>query len=323
MGPPSSFFLAIVAIIILSFAILGFISAVNYKNVANNDTEGESIGKGTANSLSTVMIIFGIVMIVIFIWFVYVVFTYDSDKSPIDKRDVSLLVKAKESISKLQSVKDSYVKLKSNFEKLKEKKTEDLKKYTQWDYCPSPRIKLNIKKDTGEVLQPVYGKDGKIESLIIKPAKTNPNDTTGCSGYKKLDFEVETQPCYELNENKDKDKDKNKPGFFTQKFGPLMSQTLGPMSQTMPIMGIPGIANQNVFSPFQMGKKEETSSKECGSGFLTRKTVEVPGISFSKKCAASKDETEKEPKSLYPPGLFAFPGNVQPPTMGPPLIKDM
>ena len=278
MGPPSSFFLAVVAIIILSFAVLGFISAVNYKNISNNNTEGDSISKDTANSLSTTMIIFGIIMLIIFIWVVYIIFTYDNNKL-VDKRDVSLLVEAKESINRLKSVKESYNKLQENYTKFKDKKAEEIKKYSQWDYCPSPRIKLNIKKDTGEVMQPVYGSDGKIEALIIKPAKINP--ASECSGYKNLDFEVETQPCYVLDENKEK----NKPGFFSGKYGPMMSQTLGPMTQSL---GMNGAMNQSITSPFQMGK---TDSKECSGKFLTRKTVGIPGINLSGKC---KPESSKD-----------------------------
>lgn len=300
MGPPSSFFLAVVAIVILAFAILSFISAVNYKNVSNNDTEGDSISKDTANSLSTTMIIFGIVMLIAFIWIVYVIFVYDNkDKSGIDPRDASLLAKANESIYKLKSVKESYNKLQSNYKEFRDKTDKRDKEKSAWNYCPSPRIKLNIKNETGEVIQQVYGKDGKVEALIIKPKlvdETNPK----CKKYKKLDFEVETQPCYELKSNDNF----NKPNYFGSKYGQgisSMTQTLGSMTQTMNPMnrgmmnqtygqGISSMnqgMNQGISSTNPMIQNSNNFSGCDANGFLTKKTVEVPGISFSGGCGSN------------------------------------
>jgi hypothetical protein len=286
MGPPSSFFLAVVAIIILSFAILGFISAVNYKNLSNNPVEAETISKDSANTLSTTMIIFGLVMVVIFIWLAYVIFNYDNGKKVgIDPRDASLLVKAKESINKLASVKDSYNKLKDNYDKFKDKKAEEFKKYSDWNYCPSPRIKLKIKEGTGKVIEPVYGKNG-IEALIIKPEKKDPNDKSDpidCNGYKKLDFEVETQKCYEFRENNP---------LLNQIPGLLLGQNLGPLSQSMLI---PGMMNQrNLFAP---QVNTNLNPKECGAGSLKKKTVEIPGISFSSSC---NNDANKKLNDAYP-----------------------
>lgn len=283
MGPPSSFFLAIVAIVILAFAIFSFISAVNYKNVSNNATEGESIDKGTANSLSTTMIVFGLIMIIVFIWIVYVIFTYDNkEKSGIDPRDASLLAKARESIYKLDTVKTSYKTLQDNFNKFKDKSAEKNKVYEKWDYCPSPRIKVNIKQETGEVLRPEYDETGNIVGLIIKPKKD------GCE-YKKIDLEMETQPCYVLKEN---DEEANKPGFWGGKWGNFkgMTQTLGPLKQSINPM-YPSMQNV-VNSSFQLtNPATKTGDKDCNTkGFLSRKTVEMPALSFKKSCADAAEE---------------------------------
>ena len=57
MEPPSSLFLTIVAIVILVFAVLSFVTAVDYKNVAKNDLEAQSLSTDTANSFNIVIII--------------------------------------------------------------------------------------------------------------------------------------------------------------------------------------------------------------------------------------------------------------------------
>jgi hypothetical protein len=306
MGPPSSFFLAVVAIVILAFAIIGFISAVNYKNVSNNSSEGESIDKGTANSLSTVMIIFGIVMLIAFIYVVYVIFTYDNkEKSGIDPRDASLFAKATESIAKLDSVKTSYKNLQENFNKFKDKAAIKNKEFEKWDYCPSPRIKLNIKKDTGDVLKPDYDAEGNITGLILKPKKTIEN---GCDKYEVIKLEMETQACYELKDSKN-DADKN--SFFFGKGG--MSQTLGPMSQMM----YPNMTS----SSFQFTDPKASSGCKA-ENFLTKKQVEVPALSI-KNCGSSEINKVKD---AYP-GIFTginplvnasnVPQNVVVPTLDP------
>jgi hypothetical protein len=285
MGPPSSFFLAVVAIVILAFAIIGFISAVNYKNVSNNSTEGESIDKGTANSLSTVMIIFGIVMLIAFIYVVYVIFTYDNkEKSGIDPRDASLLAKATASIAKLDSVKTSYKNLQENFNKYKDKSAAKNKEFEKWDYCPSPRIKLNIKKDTGDVLKPDYDAEGNITGLILKPKK---NVVNGCNEYEVIKLEMETQACYELKDNKN-NADKN--SFFFGKGG--MTQNLGPMSQMM----YPNMAT----SSFQFSNPKDSSSGCKSENFLAKKSIEIPALSI-KNCGST--EVDKV-KSMYP-GIFS------------------
>jgi hypothetical protein len=274
MGPPSSFFLAIVAIVVLFFAILSFISAVNYKNVANNDTEGESIGKGTANSLSTAMIIFGIIMILVFIWFGYLVFTYDKTKL-IDQRDVSLLVKAKESIDKFGSVKTAYQKLQESFKNYRDKATEKDKEKSKWDYCPEPLIKLNIKGDTGKIKEIKYDITGDPKSLIIKPEKNS--DGT----YKKLEFEMETQACYKIEQNCGTGGYGS--GLLGQKWnGQTMNQSMNqPMMSAYSSSFIPG-TRQNMINPsFQLS--DPNIPQKCGNdGFLTSKTVPLPGLNFGK-----------------------------------------
>lgn len=274
MGPPSSLFLAILAIVILGFAILSFISAVNYKNVSNNKTEGESIDKDTASSLSTVMIIFGIIMVIVFIWLVYVIFVYDDkDKSGIDKRNVDLLVKANQSISKYNNLSESFKKLQIEKSKIKDNLTNKNKKYEKWDYCPSPKIKINIKEDTGEVLNVVYNKSGNIEGFIVKPKKKSGGKD--CEEYQTVKLEMETQPCYELNEN---DKKKNQG---------ILSQTLGPMTQTM------------VFkNPFQNTNKPSSSNCDA-ENFLSRKKVDVPVVSLSKKCNNNISSSDAELMKKY------------------------
>jgi hypothetical protein len=288
MGPPSSFFLAVVAIVILAFAILGFISAVNYKNVSNNTTEGESIDKGTAGSLSTVMIIFGLVMIIAFIWIVYVIFTYNNkEKSGIDPRNASLLAKATESIYKLDSVKTSYKNLQDNFNKFKDKSAAKNKEFEKWDYCPSPRIKINIKQDTGKVINPEYDTKGNIIGLIVKPEK----ESNGCD-YKKIDLEMETQKCYVLKQN---DESSGPGGFFSG-----FKQRLGNMTQSMnpmyPIM--PNIVN----SSYQLTNPNgNTNSKDCNSkGFFSRQEVNMPIVSFKGKCNSNSSDTRPSISGMYP-----------------------
>ena len=295
MGPPSSFFLAIVAIVILAFAILSFISAVNYKNVSNNDTEGESISKGTANSLSTTMIIFGIIMLLVFIWFGYVIFTYDKNKL-VDPRDSSLLVKAKESINKFQYVKDSYNKLAEKFNEFRKKSSEKDKEKSKWDYCPEPLIKLNIKDGTGEIQEVKYDTSGKPTELIIKP-KT---EGDGCNKvYKKLEFNMETQPCYTISQDCGIG---GGSGLLGQKYGNMMSQN---MNMGMQFMGssnfIPGV--KNVINPgFQLTDTNNMMKQGCNQkeGFLSKKSVPLPGVSFG-SCENPVQQPMRNPN--MPPGL--------------------
>jgi hypothetical protein len=284
MGPPSSFFLAIVAIVILFFAILSFISAVNYKNVSNNDTEGDSISKGTANSLSTTMIIFGIIMILVFIWFGYLIFTYDRKDNPlIDKRDTSLLVKAKESINKLQSVKESYNKLTERFNEFRKKASEKDKEKSSWDYCPDPLIKLSIKDKTGKIQEVKYDKNGEPTELIIKPESVG----EGCNKtFRKLEFNMETQPCYTIDQ--DCEMGKGGSGLLGKKWGNMMGG--GMMTQSMNVNApigfgssnfIPGM--KNVINPsFQVTDMNNMMKQGCEQkeGFLTKKSVPLPGVNF-------------------------------------------
>jgi hypothetical protein len=304
MGPPSSFFLAAVAIVILAFAILGFVSAVNYKNVSNNTTEGESIDKGTAGSLSTVMIILGLVMIIVFIWIVYVIFTYNNkDKSGIDPRNASLLAKAKESIYKLDSVKTSYKTLQDNFNKYKDKSVLKNKEFEKWNYCPSPRIKINIKKETGKVINPEYDGQGNIIGLIVKPEK----DSNGCD-YKKIDLEMQTQDCYIL---KQEDESSGPGGFFSgfkQKLG-NMTQTMNPMYPSMP----------NVVNRSYQLTNPNTNSKDCDAkGFFSRKEINMPIVSFKSGCGNNSSSSKSSSIPGMYPGPLVNPSMIQP-TLNPNL----
>ena len=334
MNFPSKLFLILVTIVVIVTTIFCFASAVNFKNAAEGDKEPSEVSADTANSLSTMNIIFGIIFGIIAIWMAYKFLYYEQEVTMFEikqgnaiARQISIMQtpefqKARDSVAKFESLKTKYYDLLEKAKKSlaeKDSKLLDLeKKYDAWNYCPDPLIKVTIKDDLGEIERPYY-ENGKLKGFIVKPKADNEE----CGVFKPVNFEMETQKCYQIQNKQNVQQpmqlgyqapDKLSPSFVPSNIArnlpagytvnkPSGQNLIGPgmQPQGQRLLG-PGIQQPLLGS---CGPGET-----CTQGLFTKKAITVGGVSF-KPCGGYQSgfsgfgfPTIQKPQQNQPPKML-------------------